>query len=157
MKQNRILVVMSLLQIVFLMLHLTDDTLRAKAGTPEAMGSTFIAVPILVLWLYATLLLVERRSGLVLILVLSVFSVGMPAIHMMGTYGVAGNKPDGAFGFVFGLFVLAVTGLFSALLAADGLRSPRAGRENGTDMSGPLSGTPRRSAAIVESGNRVAG
>jgi hypothetical protein len=129
MTQNRILAVMSLLQIVFLMLHLTDDTLRARAGTPEAMGSTFVAVPVLVLWLYATLLLAERRSGLILILVLSLFSVGMPVIHMMGTYGVAGNKPEGAFRFVFGLFVLAVTGMFSMFLAADGLRARRGSRD----------------------------
>jgi len=147
MKQNLILTVMSLLQVLFMTFHLTDDTLRARAGTPEAMGSTFVAVPILVLWLYATLMLAERRSGHVIILVGSLFSVGMPVIHMMGPSGVAGRKPEGAYFFVWTLFALAVTGMFSLLLAADGLRSrqeasggaPRKGENEQKPLPAPAS------------------
>jgi len=46
MKQNLMLIIMSLLSILFMTFHLTDDTLRARAGTPEAGGLTLIAVPI---------------------------------------------------------------------------------------------------------------
>jgi hypothetical protein len=128
MKHNRILTVMSLVQVLFMTFHLTDDTIRARPGSPEAMGTTFVAVPILVFWLYATLLLGERRSGQVIILIGGLISVAMPVIHMMGPSGVARSNPEGAYFFIWTLFVLAVTGMFSFLLAADGLRSPRAGQ-----------------------------
>ncbi|MDQ5873429.1 MAG: hypothetical protein M3547_14620 [Acidobacteriota bacterium] len=36
------------------------------------------------LWLYATLMLVERRSGSVIILVLSLLASGLPVLHMTG-------------------------------------------------------------------------
>lgn len=134
MKQNPTLTVMSLLQILFMTFHLTDDTLRARAGTPEAMGSTFVAVPILVLWLYATLMFAGRRSGLVIILVGSLLSVGMPVIHMMGPSGVAGRKPEGAYFFVWTLFALSVTGMFSLLLAVDGLRSRQGASRGGRNQ-----------------------
>ncbi|HYX70488.1 MAG TPA: hypothetical protein VE825_15240 [Terriglobales bacterium] len=123
MRHNLTLTIMSLLQILLMTFHFTDDTLRSRAGTPEAMGSTFIAIPILVLWLYATLKFAERRSGLVIILVGSLLSVGMPVIHMMGPSGVAGRKPESAYFFVWTMFALGVTGMFSLLLAVDGLRS----------------------------------
>ena len=48
MKHLRLLIIMSLLSILFTTFHLTDDTLRARAGTPEAGGSTLVAVPVLV-------------------------------------------------------------------------------------------------------------
>jgi hypothetical protein len=63
MKYNVMLTVTSLLSIVFMTLHLTSDTVHARVGTAEAGGSTLVAVPILVVWLYATLVLAERRSG----------------------------------------------------------------------------------------------
>ena len=63
MKQNTMLAIASLLSILFMTLHLTSDTIHAKVGTPEAGGSTLVAVPILVVWLYGTLVLAERRSG----------------------------------------------------------------------------------------------
>jgi hypothetical protein len=49
--------------------HLTGDTLRAQVGTTEAGGSTLVAVPILALWLYGTLVLAERQSGYVIMLI----------------------------------------------------------------------------------------
>ena len=122
MKHNLTLSVLSLLQVLFLTFHFVDDTLRAPRGTVEAWGSTFVAVPLLVLWLYAALFLVERRAGLVILLTLSVSSIGMSLLHMQGSWGVGGREP--AFFFIWTMYVLAVTGLFSLLLAADGLRAP---------------------------------
>jgi len=63
MKNNLLLTITSLLTILFLTLHLTSDTIHAHVGTPEAGGSTLVAVPVLALWLYGTLVLGERRSG----------------------------------------------------------------------------------------------
>lgn len=129
MKQNNLLLTInSLLSIVFVTLHLTDDTLHAKAGTPEALGTTLYAVPILVIWLYGTLVLAERRSGHIIMLIGSLIALLMPALHMMGT-GIIGSGGMGrGYLFVWTLHVLGVTGMFSLILAVRGLWSLRGGQ-----------------------------
>jgi uncharacterized membrane protein YgcG len=62
MKHNMMLTITSLLD----PLHdaSPDERYRPRqVGTAEAGGSTLVAVPILVVWLYGTLVLAERRSG----------------------------------------------------------------------------------------------
>ena len=78
MKQNLMLPIASLLLILLMTLHLTSDTTHARAGTPEAGGSTLVGVPVLAVWLCGTLLLAERRSGLIIMLVGSLIAIGMP-------------------------------------------------------------------------------
>jgi hypothetical protein len=126
MKDNVMLIVASLLSILFVTIHLTSDTVRARAGTPEAGGSTLVLVPILAIWLYGTLVLAERRSGYIIMLVGSLLALGMPVIHMMGAGGVfrgAIAKSSPAFLFVWTLHVLGVIGMFSLILSARGLLS----------------------------------
>src|SRR5579871_6518779 len=102
MKRNLTLIIMSLLSILFMTFHLTDDTLRARAGTSEAGGSTLIAVPILVVWLYGTLVLAERRSGHVIMLVGALLDMGMPVLHVMGPGGIfTGQLVKSSGGFLF--------------------------------------------------------
>ena len=60
MKHNVVLTIASLLSILFMTLHLTDDIVR---GMEPGTLSDLIAVPILAVWLYGTLVLAERRSG----------------------------------------------------------------------------------------------
>ncbi len=106
MKHNLTLTITSLLSILLLTLHLTSDTLRARVGTPEAGGSTLVAVPILVLWLYGTLVLSGHRSGYVIMLVGSLAGLGMPIIHVMAAGGVFTGqlaKSNGDFVFVWTL------------------------------------------------------
>jgi len=83
MKENDLLTGASLLSILLVTLHLTSDTVHARVGTGEAGGSTLVAVPILVVWLYGTLVLAERRSGYITMLVGSLLASGMPVIHVM--------------------------------------------------------------------------
>jgi hypothetical protein len=126
MKQSVMLIDASLLSILFVTFHLTSDTIHARVGTPEAGGSTLVLVPFLALWLYGTLLLSERRSGYIIMLVGSLLSLGMPVIHVMGAGGVfrgAIAKSSPAFLFVWTLHVLGITGLFSLILSARGLSS----------------------------------
>lgn len=126
MKDNVMLIVASLLSILFVTIHLTSDTVRARAGTPEAGGSTLVLVPILAIWLYGTLVLAERRSGYIIMLVGSLLALGMPVIHVMGAGGVfrgAIAKSSPAFLFVWTLHVLGVIGMFSLILSARGLLS----------------------------------
>ena len=131
MKNNLTLTIVSLLSILFTTLHLTSDTVHASVGTPEAGGSTLVAVPILVIWLYGTLMLPERRSGYIIMLVGSLIALAMPVVHVVGHGGVfrgqiARSSP--AFLFVWTLHVLGVTGMFSLILSARALWSPQRGQ-----------------------------
>ena len=128
MKQNLMLIIASLLSILFMTLHLTSDTIHARVGTPEAGGSTLVAVPVLVVWLYGTLLLAERRSGYIIMLVGSLIALVVPVIHVMGAGGIFRGqiaKSSPAFLFVWTLHALAVTGMFSLILSVRGLWSLR--------------------------------
>src|SRR4051812_298101 len=126
MKHQVTLTITSFLSILFMTFHLTQDTLHAKAGNPEAGGSTLVAVPVLVVWLYGTLVLTERRPGYIIMLVGSLLAMGMPVIHVIGPRGIFSGemaKYSGAFLFFWTFFVLGVTGMFSFILAARGLWS----------------------------------
>ena len=131
MKNNHILIIASLLSILLTTLHLTSDTIHARAGSPEAGGSTLVAVPILAVWLAGTLLLSERRSGLIIMLVGSILTIGMPIIHVMGPAGLfhgAIAKSSPAFLFVWTLHAMGVIGMFSFILSVQGLWSLRRGQ-----------------------------
>ena len=120
MKQSTLLTVTSLLSILFLSLHFTSDFLH-NAGEASLRG-LFIAALILVVLLYGTLVLAERRSGHVIMLLGALAALGMPVLHLMTARGVAGaiERPD-AFIFVWVLLCLGVTGLFSLFLSVQGL------------------------------------
>jgi hypothetical protein len=108
--------------------HLADDIIR---GMEKGGVSTLVAVPILVVWLYGTLVLAERRSGYVIILLGSLLGLAVPVIHMMGKgVGVGSNiaNSSGAFFFVWTLLALGVTALFSVILSVRGLWSPQWGQ-----------------------------
>jgi len=131
MKQNLLLTITSLLTILFLTLHLTSDTIHARVGTPEAGGSTLVGVPVLALLLCGTLVLGERRSGLIIMLVGSIIGLGIPIIHVMGAGGIFHGqiaKSSPAFLFVWTLHALGVTGMFSLILAVRALWSLRRGQ-----------------------------
>ena len=119
MKHNSTLTIASLLSILFMTFHLADDIVR---GMEPGTFSDLIAVPILVVWLYGTLVLAERRSGYVIILLGSLLGLVVPAIHMKGA-GVGGAiaKSSGAFFFIWILLALGVTALFSVILSVRGL------------------------------------
>jgi hypothetical protein len=131
MKPNVMLTIASLLSILLMTLHLTSDTVHARVGTGEAGGSTLVAVPILVVWLYGTLVLAERRSGLIIMLVGSLVALGMPVVHVMGAGGVfrgAIARSSPAFLFVWTLHALGVIGMFSLILSVRGLWNPQWGQ-----------------------------
>ncbi len=123
MKQNVILTITSLLSIVFMTFHLTDDILFQMS--PPGF-SNLIAVLIFLVWLYGTLVLSERRAGYVIVFLGALFGLAVPVIHMKGSGGLVGGeigKSGEAFFFVWTLLALGVTSAFSAVLAARGLWS----------------------------------
>ena len=119
MKHNTLLVIASVLSILFITFHLTDDIVR---GMEPGTLSDLVAVPILVVWLYGTLVLAERRSGYVIILLGSLLGLVVPVVHMKGA-GVGGAiaKSSGGFFFIWTLLALGVTALFSVILCVGGL------------------------------------
>jgi hypothetical protein len=121
MKPNVLLTSASLLSIVLCTFHLTDDIVH---GWEPGTLTNLYALPILVVWLYGTLLLRERPSGYIIMLVGSLLSLGIPAIHMSGRgIGTASRvaNTSGHHFFVWTLLALGVSGLFSLVLAAQGL------------------------------------
>jgi hypothetical protein len=122
MKHNIMLTIASLLSILFFTFHLADDILR---GMSSGGLANIIGMLILVAWLYGTLVLAERRSGCIIILVLSLLASVVPVLHMRGS-GLVGGKiaeSGGVFFWVWTNIALGVTALFSAILSAQRLRS----------------------------------
>jgi hypothetical protein len=108
MKHNTMLTVASLFSILFLTLHITDDIVR---GISKAESSN-TALLILTVFLYGTLVLPERRSGHVIMLLIGLFAAAMPVIHMRGAhYGEIAKSPGGFF-FVWTLWALGGLGGF---------------------------------------------
>src|SRR5207253_10740064 len=97
MKQHAVLVVTSLLSILLLTLHITDDIVR---GISKAESSN-TALIVLVVLLYGTLVLAERRSGHVIMLFVGLFAAAMPVMHMRGAHYGAIAKSTGGFFFVW--------------------------------------------------------
>src|SRR5947209_18055367 len=81
MKHNVMLTVASLLSILFFTFHLADDIVR---GMEPGKLTNLTAVPIFVVWLYGTLVLAERRSGYIIMLLGSLGGLGILVLHMRG-------------------------------------------------------------------------
>jgi hypothetical protein len=121
MKPNVLLTSASTLSILLFTFHLTDDIVH---GWEPGTLRNLYALPICVVWLYGTLLLRERRSGYIIMLLGSLISLGIPVIHMSGRgIGIASRvaNTDGHHFFVWTLITLGVSGLFSLVLSAQGL------------------------------------
>src|SRR5258707_12006862 len=124
MKNSVMLTIISLLLLLFLTFHLADDIVHGFE--PGGLPNLIMLVLISVVWLYGTLVLFERRSGYIIMLLLSLFSLVVPYIHMKGKgVGLASRLAgtSGHFFFVWTLLAIGVLGLFSAILAARGLWS----------------------------------
>jgi biotin transporter BioY len=122
MRENTILVVASLLSILLLTLHITDDIVR---GISKAEPSN-IALIVLVVLLYGTLLLAGRRSGYVVMLLVGLLAAGMPVLHMRGVRYSEIASSAGGFFFVWTLWALGGLGGLTFILSARGLWSLRA-------------------------------
>ena len=128
MRNDLLLIITSLLSILLGLFHLTDDIVR---GFEKGGLANLIAVPLFVFWLYATLVLAGRRSGYIIVLLLSLFSLVVPLIHMSGKGVGAGSRiagTHGGFFFVWTLLAIGVTSLFSAILCVHGLWGLRRGQ-----------------------------
>ena len=124
MKHNVTLTITSLLLILFLTFHLADDIRRGyePGGLSNLVGGVLITVVLL----YGTLVLAERRSGYIIMLLGSLLAMFVPYIHMKGKgVGLASRMAytSGHFFFVWTLIAIGALGLFCAILSARGLWS----------------------------------
>ena len=126
MKPNVMLMIASLLSIILMIFHMTDDIVR---GMEPGTLFDLIIVPVLAVWLYGTLVLRDRRSGSIIVLVAAVLGLLIPIIHMKGA-GVGGAiaKSSGGFFFIWTLIALGVTSLFSVMLSVRALWEQLRGR-----------------------------
>ena len=122
MKRSVLLTITSLLSILLMTFHLSDDIRR---GFDSGGVRNITGVLMMVVWLYGTLVLAERRSGYLIILLGSILGSGVPVIHMIGKGLVGGRvaNSSGMFFWVWTLLTLQVTAIFSLILSARGLWS----------------------------------
>jgi hypothetical protein len=122
MKHKITLTITSLLSVVLFTLHWVDEVAR---GLEPGTSIGLFGVLILVVWLYATLVLAELRSGYVIMLLGSIFGLGVLVLHMRGAGLVGGRiaNTSGLFFWVLTLITLGVTSTVSGILSARGLWS----------------------------------
>jgi hypothetical protein len=113
MKRNVVLIVTSLLTLLLMTFHFTQDVIRQ----PDGVNKYPIPVVVFALWLYGTLMLSDRVWGYVIMLFGGLIGAGMIVAHSKGV--VVGNS--GGFFFVWTLFAVSTTGWVTVILAARGL------------------------------------
>jgi hypothetical protein len=120
---NRVLKITSLLSLLLLTLHVTDDIVR---GISKAESSN-TALVVLVVLLYGTLVLAERRSGLVIMFLVGLLAAAIPVMHMRGAHYPEIAASTGGFFFVWTLWALGALGGVTMILSLQGLWSLRRG------------------------------
>jgi len=127
MSLNSIYVRTSLLAIFFTTLHYTDDVIRKVRGMDQGGMAVLLAVLMLVVWLYAILVLTERKSGYIVSLIMALLNSLIPLGHLTGMAGEATPgeilTSSGPF-FVWVILALALTVFPSVILSAYFLFKP---------------------------------
>jgi hypothetical protein len=122
MKHKGLLTITSLLSILFMTFHLSEDVVR---GIEPGGLKNIIGVIIMVVWLYGATVLAGRRSGYIIMLLGSILGAVVPVAHMIGAGLVGGRiaNSSGKLFWVWTLLTLQVTAVFSLILSAHGLWS----------------------------------
>jgi hypothetical protein len=123
MKQNDLLSVTSLLSVLLLSLHISQDIVF---GFDRAGLNHLVGVAILLVIVCGAVLLRERLVGKVIMLLGGVMAAGMLPLHMRNGLRPEFLEKSGALLFVCTLYLLGVIGAFSIILAIRALR-PRRG------------------------------
>ena len=122
MKQRDLLSVTSILSMLLLALHISQDIVFGfdPAGLHHLFG-----VAILVVVVCGAVLLRERPSGKVIMLLGGVIALAMMPMHMRNGLRPEFLEKSGALLFVWILYVLGVLGAFTVVLAVRALRDRR--------------------------------
>ena len=125
MKHSVMLTITSLLSILFMTFHISDEIARGME-----QGGLNMVIPLLILaaWLYGTLVLAGRRSGYIIMLLVAIFGTGIPILHMSGV-GLVGGRiaadSSGAFFWVWQNLAMCTISTFSLILAVRCLLKPQ--------------------------------
>ncbi len=121
-KHNDLLSMTSILSVLLLALHISQDIVFGfdRAGLNQLVG-----VAILLVVECGAVLLRERTSGKVIMLLGGVMAVSMMPLHMRNGLRPEFLERNGALLFVWTLYVLGVIGAFSVILAVMALRGRR--------------------------------
>ena len=122
MKQSNLLSVISILSVLLLALHISQDIVF---GFDRAGLNHLVSVAILLIVVCGAVLLRERRSGQVIMLLGGVMAIGMLPLHMRNGLRPEFLEKNGALLFVWTLYTLGVIGAFSVILAIQALRGRR--------------------------------
>lgn len=122
MKRNDLLAQMSLISLLLVSIHMPDDYVH---GLDMHVVSSPYPILIFVVWGCGLLLLRERLIGRIILLLGGVVAVAMPIIHLNGHFPPDFATSDGAFRFVWTLYLLGTVGSLTVILA---LRELFAGR-----------------------------
>lgn len=129
MKYKLILTITSLLSIVLFISHWADEVSRGME--PSGLSGIW-GIVILVVWLYGTLSLAERRWAYVIVLIGGIFGLGVLILHMTGRGYIGGritiNSP-GAFFWTWTLIAIGVISAISIILSTQALWTMRTRRE----------------------------
>lgn len=123
MNHTGLLKITSLLSLLLLTLHVTDDIVR---GISKAESSN-TALVVLVIFLYGTLVLADRRSGHVIMFLVGLLATIIPVMHMRGSHYPEIAASTGGFFFVWTLWALGALGGVTMILSVRGLWGLRRG------------------------------
>jgi hypothetical protein len=120
MKLNDLLSVTSILSVLLLALHISQDIVF---GFDRAGLNHLVGVAILLVIVCGAVLLRERLLGEVIMLLGGVMAAGMLPLHMRNGLHPEFLEKSGALLFIWTLYVLGVTGTFSIILAVQAFRA----------------------------------
>src|ERR1051325_7399513 len=123
MKRNTVLIVASLLSLLLFEIHVTDDMVR---GLDHLSTWNVIGELIAALWLYGALVLGQRLSGHIIMLLGGIIAAAIPILHLRGNHLDALAASPGAYRFILTLYVIGPIGVLCIVLAVQGMRSLRA-------------------------------
>jgi hypothetical protein len=122
MKQNELLSVTSILSVLLLALHISQDIVF---GLDRGGLNQLVGVAILLVVVCGAVQLRDRKSGKVIMLLGGVMALGMMPLHMRNGLRPEFLEKSGALLFVSTLYVLGVNGAFSIILAIQALLGRR--------------------------------
>jgi hypothetical protein len=123
-KQYELVSVTSILSVLLLALHISQDIVL---GLDRAGLNHLVGVAMLLVIVCGAVLLRERPSGKVIMLLGGVMAAAMLPLHMRNGLRPEFLAKDGALLFVWTLYVLGVNGTFSVILAVSALLGRRVG------------------------------
>ena len=113
MDRKNLLTVTSLISILLLTFHFTDDMVH---GLDTPGPANLIAIAIVVVFFFFFLQLRERLGGRILILLGAMGAIGMLVLHMQGRSFPEIVRGTGGFFFFWTLLMLGVIGTLSLIL-----------------------------------------